>query len=101
MLISYQYLDTLLGDTGLGGAGDNSTTSSLETNTGNSTQAGDTGDLDPVSGTQTANIASSFVLTLSRQVSSIPDVAALTAMYFVLNFLAATQDVAVDGYNRS
>ena len=99
MLISYQYLDTLLGDTGLGGAGDNSTISSLETNTGNSTQAGDTGDLDPVSGTQTANIASSF--TLSRQVSSIPDVAALTAMYFVLNFLAATQDVAVDGYNRS
>ena len=51
MLISYQYLDTLLGDTGLGGAGDNSTISSLETNTGNSTQAGDTGDLDPVSGT--------------------------------------------------
>ena len=47
------------------------------------------------------NIASSFILTLSRQVSSIPDVAALTAMYFVLNFLAATQDVAVDGYNRS
>ena len=51
MLISYQYLDTLLGDTGLGGAGDNSTISSLETNTGNSTQAGDTGDLDLVSGT--------------------------------------------------
>ena len=42
-------------------------------------------------------MASSFTLTLSRQVSSIPDVAALTAMYFVLNFLAATQDVAVDG----
>ena len=63
MLISYQYLDTLLGDTGLGGAGDNSTISSLETNTGNSTQAGDTGDLDPVSGTFT-KIITLFELTL-------------------------------------
>ena len=63
MLISYQYLDTLLGDTGLGGEGDNSTTSSLETNTGNSTQAGDTGDLDPVSGTFT-KIITLFELTL-------------------------------------
>ena len=95
MLISYQYLDTLLGDTGLGGEGDNSTISSLETNTGNSTQSGDTGDLDVVS--KAGNIASSLLPPLSPQVSSIPDVAALTALYFVLNFLAATQDVAVDG----
>ena len=43
------------------------------------------------------NIAPSLLPSLSPQVSSIPDVAALTAMYFVLNFLAATQDVAVDG----
>ena len=28
----------------------------------------------------------------------IPDVAALTAMFFIFNFLAATQDVAVDGW---
>ena len=29
---------------------------------------------------------------------TIPDVASLTAMFFVFNFLAATQDVAVDGW---
>ena len=28
----------------------------------------------------------------------VPDVASLTAMFFLLNFLAATQDVAVDGW---
>ena len=35
---------------------------------------------------------------LYYQSFGIPDVASLTALYFILNFLAATQDVAVDGW---
>ena len=34
----------------------------------------------------------------SHQSSGIIDVASLTALYFILYFLAATQDVAVDGW---
>ena len=36
-------------------------------------------------------------MTKNIQEVTIPDVASLTAMFFVFNFLAATQDVAVDG----
>ena len=40
---------------------------------------------------------SSLQPSISPQPSSPPNILALTATYFILNFLAATQDVAVDG----
>ena len=78
MLVSSQYVNSLLGD---GPESANSTALAI-----NMTEEAENSTLSPGGdGDMQKNII-------------IPDVVALTAMFFIFNFLAATQDVAVDGW---
>merc|ERR1719242_1399648 len=77
MLVSSQYVNTLLGD--LPESANSTIASNMTEEAENSTLTG--GDGEPL-----------------NEDIIIPDVVALTAMFFVFNFLAATQDVAVDGW---
>jgi len=86
MLVSYNFLDDLLGYTSEPESGPSNSTlralnDTMENLDSNSTLIGDE-QLD----------------TEASQSFGIPDVASLTLLYFIMNFLAATQDVAVDGW---
>ena len=98
MVVASCYVDTLLGE-------EPSLTPGTEPLPGNNQtlatgdSGGDTGQL----------VSSSLIIFIFLQIylhcnlqsppqpSSPPNILALTATYFLLNFLAATQDVAVDG----
>jgi len=80
MLIASQYVSTLLGD-------------KVVTDNGNITiNAFNETDLDNFSNSTSSG------LDTDEDIHPPPDVGALTAMFFILYFLAATQDVAVDGW---
>ena len=92
MLVSSQYVTGLLGDGP--SAGGHNTTDTLTEDPANSTAVGQETDNKVTVPQPSVYIVHDVVLL---QEVTIPDVASLTAMFFVFNFLAATQDVAVDG----
>ena len=98
MLIASQYVSTLLGD-------------KVVTDNGNTTiNALNETDLDDFSNSTSSSLDTDEVIiirisaiwfifyVLLQDIHPPPDVGALTAMFFILYFLAATQDVAVDGW---